>query len=523
MLGDIPLELQAYILVLLPAKTLVRTLSLTNHHFHNLVEAHIQRYCLRYLGLGCHSANADGAAVLEFEAQRPIDTVTAKHTLQFSHFAPVTPCIHAQRPPLSSAAVFEFAQGSSSRVSTDAERLRGGRSSGRGRGNSVSIGPERTRMGAGPYITTPFQPYLPGLAQNDQHRATQAFVSSSLDLEERVPRRPGLSRNPSSSSSIRSRSRSRSSSTASTSRARAIAQEIANAPYPFLRQNLEAAHRHSLHPNASLGPSTRSHANLATTQQSLEEPLDAYDWAGPPGIRAAPTGLGAGSSARLPRRAADKPACYAFQLEPLDSFESLILTLTARRSIPDVNATIGAILRGEDASGHRLRYSKVLAEGLDRVFREWFKPQASSNSASSSQEPELKTLEFDNTSCTLSIQPHASSRAHVAHPALSSSSHDYLSGPPLSAQYANLASNERVELTFHCEHITINAARLLATLERLEHDVLANQARSGLAMSRLPRIVENVSSMGAGGFPVAAATVNASVGYFMISQPGSAV
>lgn len=520
MLDSLPLELQAYILVFLPAKTLVRTLSLTNHHFHDLVEAHVQRYCLRYLGLGCHSASPDDAAVLEFEAQRPIDTVTAKHTLHFSHFAPVTPCIHAKRPPLSSAAVFDFAQGSSSCVATDVERLRGGRGSGRGRGSSVSIGPERTRTGTGPYTATPYQPYLPGLAQNDQHRATQAHVSSSLDLEERTPRRPGLSRNPSSASSLRSRSRS--SSTASTSRARAIAQEIANAPFPFLRHNLEAAHRHALHRNASPGPSSRSHtnANVPASHQTLEEPLDAYDWAGPPGTRAAPTGLGAGSSSRLPRRAASKPACYAFQLEPLDSFESLILTLTARRSVPDVNATIGAILRGEDANDHRLRYSKTPAEGLDRVFRDWFKPH------SSSQEPESKILEFDNTSCTLNIQPHASSRAHVAHPALSSSSHDYLSHPPLSTQYANLASNERVELTFHCEHITINATRLLATLERLEHDVLANQARSRLAMSKLPRIVEGLSSISASGsiagHRLGAPTANASVGYFMISQPRSA-
>lgn len=478
MLESLPLELQAYILVFLPAQTLVRTLTLTNHHFHDLVEAHIQRYCLRYLGLGCHSTDPDSAAVLEFEAQRPIDTVTAKHTLHFSHFAAVhPPSYNAKLPPLSSAAVFSFAAGSSSRVAVNSERLRG-----RGR-SEVSVGVETEgRLG-----TTPFQPYLPGVHEDDRARAAnQMIVSSSLDLEER----PGSSR---------ASSRSRSSSTASSSRARAIAQEIAQAPFPFLRQSIEAANRHAMHRPSTSSSTTRP---TPSATQGLEEPLDAYDWAGPPGTRAASTGLSSRKSQR------DKPACYAFQLDPLDSFESLILTLTARRSVPDTAAAIHAILRGEPPSSHRLRYSKTLAEGLDRVFRDWFRPPSSP-----SRHPDERVLEFDTTSCTLAIQPHASPLAASAHPAHSSSSHDYLSRPPLSTQYANLASSERVELTFHCETVRVNAARLLATLERLEHDVLANQARSRLALKGLPRIVAGSGAR----VPSVAWTANASTGYFMIS------
>lgn len=520
MLDQLPLELQAYILNFLPARTLVRSLSLTNHHFHDLVEAHIQRYCLRYLGLGSHSSSSpDDCAVLEFEAQRPIDTVTAKHTLHFSHFAPVTPCSHSKSklPPLSSAAVFYFVPGASSKVATDYEKLRGGRG-GRGRGNSVSIGPERAPANARGGIggATPFQPYFPGLLPYDQARAAFGHVSSSLDLEDRQPRRPLLSRNPSSAGSLRSRSRS--SSTASTSRARAIAQEVAAAPFPFLRQSIEAANRHAMHRTSSTSSRAGTQATATAQVQALEEPMDAYDWAGPPGTRATPSNL----SSRLPKRVADKAACYAFQLDPLDSFESLILTLTARRSVPDASSTIAAILRGEEATNHRLRFSKCLAEGLDRVFRDWFKPKPSHNSET---EPDSKVLEFDNTSCTLTIQPHASPRAHVAHPALSSSSHDYLSRPPLSAQYASLELNERVELTFHCEHLTINAARLLATLERLESDVLANQARSRLAIQRLPRIVETVTSGMAGGGMRAATAASPSIreGFFMIHPAQSTV
>lgn len=513
MLESLPLELQAYILVFLPAQTLIRTLSLANHHFHDLVEAHIQRYCLRYLGLGSHSTDPAEAAVLEFEAQRPIDTVTAKHTLQFSHFAPVSPSsYHAKLPPLSSAAVFEFAGGCSSRVTTDSEKLRGARGMGRSRGNSVSVGPERARVGgAGTYIATQFQPFFPGLHEDDQRRvASQAIVSSSLDLEERRLERSTLLRN----TSTTSRSTSRSSSTASTSRARAIAQQIASAPFPFLQQSIEAANRHNMYrPPTNSSRSSHTTGTAMRPAQTLEEPLDAYDWAGPPGTRAVPSSL---NSSRLPHQAADKPACYAFQLDPLDSFESLILTLTARRSVPDAQATISAMLRGEEpaaSEGVRLRYSKTLAEGLDRVFRDWFRSNPSSD-----VEPDPRLLEFDTPSCTLSIQPHASALAHVTHPALaSSSSHDYLSRPPLSVQYANLASNERVELTFHCTHITINAARLLATLERLEHDVLANQARSRLAISRLPRIVAgNPVPLR---IPSGAALANVESGYFMAGHP----
>ncbi|KAI3479571.1 hypothetical protein L1887_58383 [Cichorium endivia] len=487
MLDRLPLELQAYILVFLPAKVLVRTLSLTNHHFHDLVEAHIQRYCLRYLGIGCHSADPDDATVLEFEAQRPIDTVTAKHTLHFSHFASVTPCAYSKRQPLSSAAVFQFANGASSRVTTDSERLRGGRGSGRGRGNSVSIGPERIRTGANPYVATPFQPFLPGLHQNDQQRAMQTLVSSSLDLEERLPSRPGLSRNPSSA--------------AQSSSPRAQQHELG-------------------------APLQRA----GTDDRARTEPggaVDAYDWAGPPGTRAAPAGL----EARLPRRAAHKPACYAFQLDPLDSFESLILTLTARRSIQDTNATIGALLRGDERSTTGCAFQS-------RSPRAWIASSATGSSPNPSasrevscmrgvgrserilpeQEPDARVLEFDTTSCTLTIQPHASARAHMAHPALSATaSHHYLSRPPLSAQYASLESSERVELTFHCESIAINAARLLATLERLEHDVLATKARSRLALSTLPKIIESVAhdrqpfQVGGRG--------KCKLGYFMISQP----
>ncbi|PWY98298.1 hypothetical protein BCV70DRAFT_202078 [Testicularia cyperi] len=543
MLASLPIELQAYILVFLPAKVLVRTLSLTNRHFHDLVEAHVQRYCLRYLGHGYHASSPEDAAVLEFEAQRPIDTVTAKHTLNFSHFAPATAQASSSKaavPPFSWCAVFTFSNGPTSKVATDVERSRAGRGPRRGRGSSVSVGPERVRTG--PYVPTTYQPFLPNVHQTDQQRfQNQRHVSSSLDFEETV--RPPLSRN---GSSTRGNSRS-----ASRSRARAIAQEIASAPFPFLRHSLETANRHTMASsssstgwNTSQRYSTLRPSNDTTLGEGLERPLDAYDWAGPNGTDAAPSSLESSNrSTRVPRKAAAKPACYAFQLDPLDSFESLILTLTAKRTTEDPAAVLSALMRGDDPSmaGQRMRYSKTLAEGLDRVFRDWFKPKAPpsgvpnsvvttttltdsasmhdpasfstlastfgvtnssvrgrSNSIPPEHEPDSRLLEFDNTSCVLQIQPHASLQAISTHPALCNySSHDYLSRPPLSAQYASIDLNDRVELTFHCEHIAINTARLLTTLERLEHDVLLSQAKTRLVHEKFPRIVAASSSSAA--------------------------
>ncbi|UZJ56277.1 hypothetical protein CBS101457_005597 [Exobasidium rhododendri] len=185
-----------------------------------------------------------------------------------------------------------------------------------------------------------------------------------------------------------------------------------------------------------------------------------------------------------------------------------------------------------------MRWEKRVAEGLDRVFREWFstgKDEGGNISGSSwgagqasnalhrasliasmgrgyssslpatvdssmgksreeatnlSQEegskeeageeeaeastalPEAKMLEFDGLSCTLEIQPHPiDSTSFPSHPALTSMSSDhYLSNSSLRSHYHD-SFVSRVEFTFHCESIIINAARLLSVLEMVEMDI----------------------------------------------------
>lgn len=260
---------------------------------------------------------------------------------------------------------------------------------------------------------------------------------------------------------------------------------------------------------------------------------------------------------RRNRLARAKKPTYRFQLDPLDSFETWILSLTLQRRLVDGRASGGGGAAGPVAGGgpaisslstRQMRWEKRVAEGLDRVFRDWFStpvqpqydgigrayvrndeheqgesalaraqristlhfgftpPSGAGSDVKASGEvldmeeagfdddddgkntddetiPDLRTLEFDGPSCTMSIQPHPNSadrggtREDTVHPALSSMySHNYLSSHSLSARYASLSS--RVELTFHCESVTINAARLLSTLEDVETDVAIAQARA---------------------------------------------
>lgn len=224
------------------------------------------------------------------------------------------------------------------------------------------------------------------------------------------------------------------------------------------------------------------------------------------------------------RRQYKKPT-YRFHLDPLDSFETWILTLTLQRKSDSI-----ASLRG---MSRPLRWEKPVAAGLDRVFRDWFHsstdeisrslgggdssfyrasliasatsstpyslPSISSYSATMDKsserqeeedqpQPEPKILEFDGTSCTMTIQPHAvASSSSLLHPALTlMPSHHYLSNAGLSSH----SFSSRVEFNFHCESLTINAARLLNVLEDVERDA---EKASDLARKRGAHIVAGSS------------------------------
>ena len=214
---------------------------------------------------------------------------------------------------------------------------------------------------------------------------------------------------------------------------------------------------------------------------------------------------GNGDEARRARR--HRKPTYRFQLDPLDSFETWILSLTLQRKS-------GPGWLWGKSTGRSMRWEKRVAEGLDRVFRQWFhggeeggltadsalhrasliasmgsghrqshlgqpgeeeESDEMGEAARKMTTPPPQMLEFDGTSCTMLIQPHPI--APSSHPALTSmSSHLYLSSSSISS-HASLTS--RVEFTFHCESLSINAARLLCALEEVERDVeqASDQAR----------------------------------------------
>jgi hypothetical protein len=225
----------------------------------------------------------------------------------------------------------------------------------------------------------------------------------------------------------------------------------------------------------------------ATTWDSLGSALDAYDWAGP--ISSSHPSSRSRRAARQHCASAHSPT-YRFQLDALDSFESwcLSLTLQRRERAPQgVPRDATRQVRYGTQWPAPMRWEKRVAEGLDRVFREFFVPPpatalpavhaaAASSSSSSArvstktQPPPERVLEFDGPSCVLSIQPHAHAHASSAHPATSSSSHAYLSFPSLADQYS-AGQARRVELTFHVPAVRIGAARLAAALEDVASDV----------------------------------------------------
>lgn len=151
-----------------------------------------------------------------------------------------------------------------------------------------------------------------------------------------------------------------------------------------------------------------------------------------------------------------------------------------------------------------MRWEKKVVEGLDRIYREWHlvdplneeqvdnaveipnskskesKHKTEEKTKSSLPTPISRILEFDD-SCVLQIQPHPIAREKIPSSfssydsGFASSSYSYgNSGVPYGYGYGfplshrEELSQSKTSLTFHCEEIRINAARLLSVLEDLE-------------------------------------------------------
>ncbi|KAN0059994.1 hypothetical protein ACQY0O_007967 [Thecaphora frezii] len=519
MLCHLPLELQAHVLEFLPARVLVKTIGPTSSHFNALVDNHVRRCLLRIFATGPqpssdHEHGAPSGVTLEFEAQRPIDTVTAKHTLHFSHFA-VLPLDAKQSAAATdriaaSKAVFAFSETGNSEIAGLAAVSPYARWEQQRRWYRQ----QQTLLGLADDALLPPVP-LP--RPEDIHRWRQSIATSSIQVRDRLQGATMLERNAEADAAT------------------------ADALSPFLRSPRLPP---TLPPSPASGAawSASPQPSVGTsTVQSLDMPLDAYDWQGPSGASPQTSAATSSPSTGMTEHA----ACYAFQLEPLDSFESLILTLSVRKYIPDLaSAYTGS------KSQRKVRYQRTVAEGLDRVFRDWFIPPSPSPSSSSpssksdgaAQEaadrtakrsdekdddeempdsmsallssfdtinriapqsrvphlpaPAARQLEFDTPSCTLTIRPHATPSSTSRHPAHAQSLDAYLSSPSLTSQCASLHHHhhDRVELTFHCECVSISSARLLSSLEQLEEAVVEAEERARCAAMRFPTLLAGGSN-----------------------------
>lgn len=455
-LSALPFELQVHVLSFLPIKTLCKGLARANKEWHSLADEYIRHCLLRYL-----DADSEGAKEgvkrhrLFFEAQRPIDTLCHKHELQFSHFG-VTNSVPGGA--FSTVANFSF--------------------------------------------------------QRDQRKEFQQTSTQSRDDGQ-------------------------------------AAAMVRGVP-PHLVGRLREEHHSSsvlqqTEPSRSTGQSTESSAAVDDFTQGL----DAYDWAAvPPTSLPSPPTSSTTEDTRVeqttenPKRAMSPVPVYKMQLDPLDSFETWILNLTLEADRPlfcrSKNANAGA----QAARFSRRHARKRVAEGLDRVYRDWFYchpakqeegnagelppqtchdmwhtvtpellstfgavnvggPRRHDSSAPRSHDgplPNLRSLEIDDASCSVAVQPHAipmfngdntsagssscpttlgSSWPNI-HPALLNTySHAYLSGTSLSLQesisggsthrvsgYAGAPSHaSRIEVTFEVQHVRIYAGRLLKAFE----------------------------------------------------------
>lgn len=487
-LADLPPELQSLVLSFLPTRSLFKGLGRTNRYWAGLVDAHTRR---RFLANFLEFSPDGTDTRLVFEAQRPIDTVCHKHQLWFSHFGVTN---SSPGGAFSTTANFAFQPHESS------------------------------------------QPESPVVSQNQRDIAQEAFSRGVS------PHFLNRLRQEHHSSSVLPAPHPSSSSIPSNSGTRPRADSAQG--FTFVSAPLD----HRSQPAGALQRDTAAgrrgqHGGVDDIQQGL----DAYDWADPVSssvTRSRSQSRSRSSSIARQRSHLDKQKpTYKMQLDPLDSFETWILNLTLRRTSPwplpstSTNLPRSSLMRSE----------RRVAEGLDRVYRDWFqRPEeddvvvAADDSRNTGAEmsatealhlrgitPELlstfgavnrmtgsedslwngdteslpppRKLEFDNESCQLLIQPHPCSSKFAAynrHPALLSNySHAYLSG--ISMPYSHFNASQRVELVFHVEGVEIHAGRLLAVLESVEEEQLS--AMNGVNRNGYTRSLRDVVLVSAGG------------------------
>lgn len=445
LLDDLPPEIQSHLLSFLSVKSLSKGLARVNKYWNAVVDDHVRRIVTSHVlnSEKQEMAGKEPRSKLVFEAQRPIDTIAHQHGLYFSHFN-----VHDDVSRATTVIfVFEpaFELGTQAFQHDDEIEAQGGTGTSTAQASSSSAAAVAR-----------------GVPESHLDRVRPEHHSSSVF----IPR----------SSTSRARSRSQS-----------------QGP----RQGQPATSPRFGEPSSF--PTRDIH------DVDLYNPLDAYDWAGPLSSSVRRSSVGSTSSHRshdtpvlpsssrvLPQQRTTKPT-YRMQLDPLDSFETWILTLTLRMTTHNESPLPQA--------PSFMRWERRIAEGLDRVYRDWFKrpevaaldeefgkeihfkgispdfwsslndAHAHAHTAQISVPPRKRTLEFDSPSAQLIIQPHTLSPNSTHHPALLSTySHTYLSTTQSSLAYSTFNKSQRVELRFHIDHVEMNAARLASHFEVIEAD-----------------------------------------------------
>lgn len=570
---QLPVELKIHTLSFLPARSLAKAVSPVNRHCKALVEIIIQRKLSSQvqpeLGAKNRKRDREGrgpSSIVVFEAQRPIDTLTARHALHFSHFggstkdeqlSPAAECLFAH---------FDFVPQHESRVSS---AIRSGCAKGDDHDDAVHLDPtvadipstqataslrtlriqQNDQNDVGPTLG---QPSLLGVLESDRHRLRQEHISSSLPTSGSTTPRGRLQQFSNLSQNL---------SGSALAQLERYPEEV---PINDLRSSSpsagEASRRDDTAADRGRGQGyeqSDTADGIARNTSLWSEPVSSSMGVFGPNTEGGET-RGSDPQGRLSDdiqqsfRARCSEPMYKFQLDTLDSFETWILSLTVqRRSAANEGAAPSL------TAAYQQRWEKRVAEGLDRVFRDWFRPSqtqqqqqqqglstslgggtgmaapfhlpaATSHLSAMGQSmphqramgargwapqlgshaygsvdptdariasyidsfPDPRTLEIDGPGCTVMMQPHANPDADT-HPALASmSSHYYLSS---SSPYVASQTAPRVEYTFHCKSVRINAARLLSTLEDIEDDIQRARLAASAASSMRGRVVAMTS------------------------------
>ncbi|KAK0521528.1 hypothetical protein OC842_006746, partial [Tilletia horrida] len=363
--STLPVEILFQIMDCLPAASLVYSLGPTSSRFAHLVDLYLRQTVTRRLaGLPFshhqhhHHHQEDGESERErdtkarftlcFEARRPIDTTATTHELTFDRFEVNTA---AYKPSDSIAVTYAKVWNPSEKVQRRAHRLmqttavfrfvaaripgtddKGKQTAQRGQAGRGGAAPDGPTPADAPVWQALRQPYVPSVPNRHAHQMRERDLTSSVAPPDSAAAGPSHA------------------------------------------------------PQESAGGEAEAEAEEeeeAAEERELRHTVDAYDWAPSRTI---------GSHSRS-TKSATAPALptYRCQLDPLDSFETFVLSLLLKtsRTCPtpsfanpaaveaaQVTPSSCTISSSSKATVRTRVFERRVASGCDRVIRNWFAPPA---------------------------------------------------------------------------------------------------------------------------------------------------